>query len=390
MLEKADVVIAGSGVVGAGCAWALTRLGFAGRILMIERDLTFTYGSTGRSAGGLRQQFSGSENIRLSQFTLSIIRRLKEEFGPEADVGFKEQGYLILASEKGVPILARNVATQQAAGAATRLLDADGLKARFDWLNTEDVAAGSFADQGEGWLDAHGLMNLLRKAARAKGAELIEDEVTGLTVSNKRVNEVATKSGRRIACDVFINAAGPQAGGIAAFAGLRLPVEPRKRCIYVLDVQSAPESLHKAPLTVDPSGFWFRPEGRAFICGKSPEEHAEPFPDFEVDHAYFEQEIWPDLATRVPAFEALKVTNAWAGHYEYNTLDQNGIIGPHPEVANFYFANGFSGHGLQQGAAVGHCIAEMILKGKSETIDVSRLSYARIASGEPFTELNVI
>ena len=390
MLEKADVVIAGSGVVGAGCAWALTRLGFAGRILMIERDLTFTYGSTGRSAGGLRQQFSGSENIRLSQFTLSIIRRLKEEFGPEADVGFKEQGYLILASEKGVPILARNVATQQAAGAATRLLDADGLKARFDWLNTEDVAAGSFADQGEGWLDAHGLMNLLRKAARAKGAELIEDEVTGLTVSNKRVNEVATKSGRRIACDVFINAAGPQAGGIAALAGLRLPVEPRKRCIYVLDVQSAPESLHKAPLTVDPSGFWFRPEGRAFICGKSPEEHAEPFPDFEVDHAYFEQEIWPDLATRVPAFEALKVTNAWAGHYEYNTLDQNGIIGPHPEVANFYFANGFSGHGLQQGAAVGHCIAEMILKGKSETIDVSRLSYARIASGEPFTELNVI
>lgn len=390
MLEKADVVIAGSGVVGAGCAWALTRLGFAGRILMIERDLTFTYGSTGRSAGGLRQQFSGSENIRLSQFTLSIIRRLKEEFGPEADVGFKEQGYLILASEKGVPILARNVATQQAAGAATRLLDADGLKARFDWLNTEDVAAGSFADQGEGWLDAHGLMNLLRKAARAKGAELIEDEVTGLTVSNKRVNEVATKSGRRIACDVFINAAGPQAGGIAALAGLRLPVEPRKRCIYVLDVQNAPESLHKAPLTVDPSGFWFRPEGRAFICGKSPEEHAEPFPDFEVDHAYFEQEIWPDLATRVPAFEALKVTNAWAGHYEYNTLDQNGIIGPHPEVANFYFANGFSGHGLQQGAAVGHCIAEMILKGKSETIDVSRLSYARIASGEPFTELNVI
>lgn len=391
MREQADVVIAGAGIVGSACAYYLTRHGFKGRILLIERDLSFAYGSTGRSAGGLRQQFSAEVNIRLSQFTLSLLRRLKDEFGPDADVGFKEQGYMILASDKGVPILERNIALQQSLGADIALHSPDALHAKFPWLATHGVAAGSFGASGEGWLDAHGLMGLFRKAARAHGAELIEDEVTALTKTENRISGVTLKSGRELSCGHFINAGGPAGGSMAAMAGIDLPVAPRKRYVYVLDCQNPPEALHMAPLTVDPTGVWFRPEGRTFICGMSPEEHEEPeVQDFEVDHNFFEDKMWPILAERVPAFEAIKVVSSWAGHYDYNSLDQNGIIGTHPEISNFYFANGFSGHGLQQGAGVGNAIAEIIMKGRSETIDVSSLGYGRIAAGKPFFELNVI
>ena len=391
MREQADVVIAGAGVIGSACAYYLTKAGFKGRILLIEKDLSFAYASTGRSAGGLRQQFSAQVNIRLSQFTLALLRRLKDEFGAQADVGFKEQGYLVMASEKGLPVLERNNALQRALGADIHLLSPTDLEKRFAWISAQDVAAASFGASGEGWLDAHGLMGLLRTAARAKGAELIEGEVAAIRKQGNRIAGVTLTSGREIDCGHFINAGGPSAGNIAAMAGIDLPVAPRKRYVYVLDCQSPPESLHLAPLSVDPSGVWFRPEGRTFICGLSPQEHEEPeIQDFEVDHGFFEERIWPVLAERVPAFEAIKVVGSWAGHYDYNSLDQNGIIGAHPEIHNFYFANGFSGHGLQQGAGVGNAIAEIIVKGRSETIDISSLSYERIAAGKPFFELNVI
>jgi sarcosine oxidase len=154
---------------------------------------------------------------------------------------------------------------------------------------------------------------------------------------------------------------------------------------------AADESLHRAPLTVEPGGVYFRPEGRHFICGLSPEEKDEPRTmDWEVDYAWFEERIWPVLAERVPQFEAIKVINAWVGHYDYNALDQNGVIGRHPELTNFYFANGYSGHGLQQGPASGNAIAELIVHGGWRSIDLTRLGYERIARGEPLFEKNVI
>jgi sarcosine oxidase len=159
----------------------------------------------------------------------------------------------------------------------------------------------------------------------------------------------------------------------------------------VVDCREPPETLRGAPLTVDPGGVWFRPEGRVFICGRSPGEDAEPgIGDLDaIDYAFFEQEVWPSLAARVPAFESLKVVNAWAGYYDYNTLDQNAVIGAHPEIANLYFATGFSGHGVQQAAAAGRAIADLVVHGAYRTIDLTRLGYARIAENAPFPERNV-
>jgi glycine/D-amino acid oxidase-like deaminating enzyme len=392
MPSSADVVIVGGAVVGSAVAYYLRRLGYDRSIVVVERDPSYALSSTSLSAGGLRQQFSTSENIRMSLATLALLRNLESELGEGADVGFREQGYLILATLQGRAVLQRNVALQTQEGADIVLLEAPQLSQRFAWLDTAGLAAGAFGQSGEGWIDPPSLMMLLRKAAQGRGVAYLHDEVTGIEVSGGRVRSVGLASGRRIGCKALVNAAGPQAGRVAALAGIALPVEPRKRFVFVLDCREAPAGLYEAPLTVDPSGVWFRPEGRGFITGVSPEENAEPPADEldSIDHGLFEAEIWPVLAARVPAFEAVKVTNAWAGFYDYNTFDQNAVIGAHPELRNFYFANGFSGHGLQQAAAAGRAVAELIVSGAFRSIDLTRLGYERIANNEPLAEVNVI
>jgi FAD-dependent oxidoreductase domain-containing protein 1 len=392
-VDSADVVIVGGGIVGSASAYFLSSNGtFQGRrIVVIERDPSYAQASTARSAGGLRQQFSTPENVAMSQFTVSLIRQLETVFGAGADVGFREQGYLIMAADADCPLLAENVSRQQSLGADIVLLGAPELVRQFPWMATEGVAAAGFGRSGEGWFDPPSLAMLLRDTAKARGVTVLQDRVTGIDVGD-RVDAVRLASGARIACGALVNAAGPWAGEVASLAGLVLPVEPRKRFVYVIGCREASEALHKAPLTVDPSGVWFRPEGRFFLCGKSPEVSQEPSPaDLDaIDHAFFESEVWPRLAMRVPAFESTKVVNAWAGYYDYNTLDQNAVIGPHPQLANFYFANGFSGHGAQQAAAAGRAVAELIVHGVFQTIDLARLSYGRIAERRPLLERNVI
>jgi FAD-dependent oxidoreductase domain-containing protein 1 len=393
-VASADVVIVGGGIVGSAVAHFLSSdAAFRGRrIVLVERDPSYREASTSRSAGGVRQQFSTPENIKLSQFTLGLFRRLEEVFGPDADVGFREQGYLILASEAARDVLAENVTLQQSMGADIALGGPAELTARFPWLSTEGIAAGGYSRSGEGWYDPPSLAALFRKAAKAQGLESRNDEVTAIERTGSRIEAVRLRGGDRIACGALVNAAGPWAGRLAAMAGVPLPVEPRKRYVYVIDCRDVPEALHKGPLTVDPSGVWFRPEGRLFICGKSPEESAEPpAVDLDqIDHAFFDAEVWPRLAARVPAFESLKVVNAWAGYYDTNLLDHNAVIGRHPEIANLYFANGFSGHGAQQAAGAGNAVAELIVHGAFRAIDLTRLGYERIAAGRPLTERNVI
>jgi FAD-dependent oxidoreductase domain-containing protein 1 len=392
-LETADVVIAGGGIVGSAVAYFLsTDAALRGRrIVLIERDPGYREASTARSAGGIRQQFSTPENIAMSQFTLGMFRRLRAIFGADADVAFREQGYLITATPEGLPLLADNVALQTSMGADIALLDATDLAGRFPWLSIDGLTAAGFGRTGEGWFDPTSLAALFRKAAAQSGVAIVHDRVIGIGVRDS-VESVALASGKSIACGALVNAAGPWAGELAALAGLKLPVEPRTRFVYVIDCREASEALHLGPLTVDPSGVWFRPEGRMFICGKSPEENEEPpVGNLDaIDHTFFEQRVWPQLAARVPVFHSIKVVNAWAGYYDYNSLDQNAVIGPHPDVANIYFANGFSGHGAQQAAAAGRAVAELIVHGKFQTLDLTRLGYTRIVNNQPLAERNVI
>ena len=386
-----DVVIVGGAAIGSAVAYFLKAVErYPGSVALIERDPSFRTASTTLSAAGIRQQFSTPENIRLSRFGLQFLQGLRERHGPEADPGFCEGGYLILAPETGRAVLKENVATQISEGAQIATFDRIGLEARFPWLATDGIAAGSLGLSGEGWFDSHALLRTLRTGARDSGAHMLTGEVAAVEAAKGRVTGVRLADGSRIGCGVLVNAAGPAAGRLAALAGRALPVEPRKRTVFVVDCPDAPRRL---PLVADPSGVWIRPEGRTFLTGYSPPEAddsaADP-DDFEADHHLFEEKLWPALAARIPAFERLKLQSAWAGHYDYNVLDQNAVIGFDTVLPNFLYANGFSGHGLQHAPGTGRAIAELIVHGRYRSLDLSVFGYERIAAGRPLVERNVI
>jgi FAD-dependent oxidoreductase domain-containing protein 1 len=389
-MAKYDVVIIGGAIVGSSVAYYLREEGFSGSIALIDRDPQFAHAATTLSCASIRQQFSIPENIRLSQFTLGLFRRLKEEFGPDADIGFRENGYLILSTDEGLPVLRANNEAQRTEGADIVVEDAEALSRRFPWLSLEGIAAGAFGRTGEGWFDAHAYLQLFRKALRTKKVDFITASVTAIERQGDGIIAVGLDNGERLEAGIVVNAAGPNAGRVAALAGLVLPVEPRKRSVFVFEAR---DRFPDMPLVVDPGGIYVRPEGSVYIAGGAENEDGETAADpadFEPDWPLFEETIWPLVATRIPAFEAIKATRAWAGHYDYNTLDQNAVIGPHPEIGNFIFANGFSGHGLQQAPAVGRAIAELIVHGGYRTIDCSAFGYERIRENRPYRELNVI
>jgi glycine/D-amino acid oxidase-like deaminating enzyme len=385
-----DVVIIGGAIMGSSVAYYLREEGFSGSIALIDRDPQFAQAATTLSCASIRQQFSIPENIRLSQFTLGLFRRLKEEFGADADIGFRENGYLILSTDEGLPVLRANHVAQEAEGADIVIEGAATLERRFPWLALDGIAAGAFGRTGEGWFDAHAYLQLFRKALRTRRIDFINASGTAIEREGNRLTAVLLDTGERLEAGIFVNAAGPNAGKVSELAGIALPVEPRKRSVFVFEAR---EKYSDMPLIVDPSGIYVRPEGAVYITGGAEPEAADgpaDPEDFEPDWPLFEEAIWPLLATRIPAFEAIKATRAWAGHYDYNTLDQNAVIGPHPDIRNFLFANGFSGHGLQQAPAVGRALAELIVHGGYRTIDCSVFGYERIRENRPYRELNVI
>ncbi|OLL32708.1 FAD-dependent oxidoreductase [Burkholderia sp. SRS-W-2-2016] len=389
---SSKVVIVGGGVIGSSIAYFLRLSDPTVGVTVIERDPTYARSSSALSAASIRQQFSTPLSIRMSLFGIEFLRSLGarlEVNGTQPSIDLHEGGYLFLATSAGEATLRENHALQRSLGADISLLDRAGLQSRFPWLNTDDLVAGAYGETGEGWFDGYGLVQALRKKAQALGVRYVAADVTALHRDGRRVTHVQTADGETYACDVVVNAAGAWSRKLAQMLGIDLPVYARRRSIF--NVKS-PARLEHCPLLIDPSGVYFRPEGNAYICGTSPSADNDPddLPLDEVDHALFDDVIWPTLANRVPQFEALRVQNCWSGYYEYNVLDQNAIIGHHPDVDNCIFANGFSGHGLQQGPATGRGISELILHGRYTTLDLSSLSFARVLENRPIVEKNVV
>ncbi|KAF6081185.1 FAD dependent oxidoreductase domain containing 1 [Phyllostomus discolor] len=387
--EQSDVVIVGGGVLGLSVAYWLKRLEKqrgAIRVLVVERDHT-DY--------------------------LAVVD------DPPLDLQFNPSGYLLLASEEGAAILESNVKVQRQEGAKVCLMSPEQLRNKFPWINTEGVALGSYGLEGEGWFDPWCLLQGLRRKVQAMGVHFCHGEVTrfvsssnrmettsGEEITLKRIHEVHVKMDHSVEyqpveCAIVINAAGAWSGRVAELAGIgkgppgtlqgtKLPVEPRKRYVYVWHCPQGPGL--ESPLVADTSGVYFRRDGLGnnYLGGCSPTEEEEPDPEnLEVDHDFFQNKVWPRLAWRIPAFESLKVRSAWAGYYDYNTFDQNGVVGPHPLVANMYFATGFSGHGLQQAPAVGRAVAEMVLEGRFQTINLNAFLFSRFFLGEKVQEHNI-
>lgn len=389
-MKSYDVVIVGGAAHGASAAYHLAAdPGFSGRILLIERDPTFARAATALSAGGIRQQFSCAVNVALSLYGIDFLRRAGDLLavdGDRPDLGLVEGGYLFLASPAGAATLRRNHALQTALGADILHLDRAGLAVRFPWLATDGLAAGCLGASGEGWFDGYALAQALRRKARALGVELLTAEVARIADDNT----VELADGTRIAAGTVIIAAGTATPRLLAPLGVALPVEARKRFVFSFACR---EALPRLPLTIDPSGVYVRSEGDIYIGGASPPEDADPpaaAADFDVDHAFFEETVWPVLAARIPAFEAIRPGRAWAGHYDYNAFDQNAIVGALPGRPGLLVATGFSGHGLQQSPGVGRGLAELVVHGRYASLDLGPLGYDRIPAGHPLVEANVV
>lgn len=390
-----DVVIAGGAVMGSSIAYHLVRdAAFRGRVLVIERDRTYAQAASALSASSIRQQFSQAVNIRISMHGIAFLRELGLHLGIEGDmpaIGLHEGGYLYVAHEAGMRVLEENHLVQAREGADIALLDPDGLSARFPWLSLADgIAGGSFGRTGEGWFDGYGLMQAFAKKARALGAEYRQAEVRDVKREGNRITGVRLSDGEEIGCGALVNACGAWgARDIAAACGVALPVYAKKRSVFSF---TSKERLEGFPLLIDTSGVWCRPEGEGYIAGYSPPDDSETDEgrDFEVNWSEFDEVIWPNLAARIPAFEAIRPGRAWAGHYDMCLLDHNAIVGRLGDLANGYIAAGFSGHGLQQAPAVGRGIAELIVHGGYRSLDLSDLGHDRIVAGRPLREKNII
>lgn len=388
-----DVVIIGGAVTGAATAWWLLQSDPALRVVVVEKDPSYARAATALSVASVRQQFSNPVNVEISRFGVGFIRDFGARVGPEGGVpslGLKENGYLFLSgTTEGAALLAELAAMQRGLGAATEVLGPEALAERFPWMQVDDVTAGSIGARDEGWFDNMGLLNGFRNAARARGAVFVQDRVTGLERKGDRIVAALTEKGARLQGGAFLCAAGTGSTAICRMAGIELPVEPRKRTVFVID---APNARHPdAPLIIDHGGIYLRPEHGQWIAATVPDEDgpcAED--DWEPDHAQFEELIWPKLYARSEGFDAVKVTRFWVGHYDYNTLDQNAVLGRWPGHANFHVAAGFSGHGLQQAPAVGRGLAEVILTGGYRTLDLSPLGAERVLAKRPFLEKAVV
>lgn len=388
-----DVAIVGGAVIGSSVAWWLGRMSPKLRILVIERDPTYARASTALSVASIRQQYTQPVNVRISRFGIDFIRNARELTGLDGippSLNLRENGYLFLAdSERAETAMRTAAAMQISEGASTELLGPEEICRRFPHLGLDGIRLGSFGSRDEGWFDNMALLACFRDGARRQGVEYVADEAIGIARSGARVESLELASGAAVSVGAVVNAAGTRAARVMRMAGMDLPVEPRKRTVFLVDAPGA--RIPDAPLLVDPLGFYLRPEGECWLCGATPaKDSAADADDFEPDHAAFEEVIWPRLHARSACFDKVKVRGVWAGHYAYNVFDRNAIVGAMPDCCNMYAANGFSGHGLQQSPAVGRGVAELIAHGRFKTLDLSELAPERLAAKRAVVEEAII
>lgn len=391
-----DVVIVGGAMFGSAVAWFLANNpDFNGSVLVVERDTSYEHCSTAHTNSCMRQQFSSEINVRVSQFAAEFVKNMREFMGNDPrvpELSIHNFGYMYLAdNEAFAQSLRESQAVQAACGAGTKIMTPAEIARDYPFYKLDDIVAASHNTVDEGYFDGNTVFDWWKRSAREQGVEYVANEVVAMTrnAASNKVTSVTLKSGEEIQCGTVVNASGPRAVLTSRMAGIEIPVEPRKRYTFIFD--AAQRLDRDLPLTIDPSGVHVRTDGNYYMAGSQGfDDPAMDYDDFEQDHSLWEEKVWPALANRIPQFEAIKLMNSWAGHYAYNTFDQNAILGAHTEVENFIFVNGFSGHGFQQSPAMGRGTAELIAYGEYRSLDLTPFNYERIAKGEKYVEKAVI
>lgn len=389
MEKHTDLIIVGGGVIGSSVAYNLLNDGYTGEITVFEKDKSYTFASTPRSAGGIRQLFSTGINVQIGKYAVEKYATFPEEMavdGERAEIDFQQHGYFFLVKDdEGLAYLEEQAKLQHTYGIQSQLLHKDELTNIIPELNTDDLIAGLYSGK-DGYLDPYSVMQGYIKKAKKLGANYIYEEVTEILNEAGKVTGVKTKNGVTYRAPIVVNCAGPWAPALSETAGASLPVVPLKRQIIQFNIAEPLEKM--LPLTVDPTGVYFRHEGNSIISGYS--EDVKPGIEFSWSRSFFTEFLWPILANRIPNFERAKIQSGWAGIYSYNTKDQNAIIGEHPDLSGYLLAVGFSGHGMQQAPAVGKGLSEYIRTGKYETIDFTPLRFERFAENDLIIEKAVV
>lgn len=384
-----DVVIVGGGIMGCCTAYYLMNADNNLKVAVVEMDPGYVHASTTLSMANIRIQFSLKENIQISQYAFECLDRFEEEMAVDGDkpsISYRREGNLFLVDEDGRQTAEEGLALQKALGCQIEWWSPEKIKEHYPLYDPGGYVGGTFGPQ-DGYLDAYSVLMGYRAKAKFLEAKFIKDEVIEIVTEGGRVSGVRLASGGRLAGEFVVNCAGAWAAKVARTAGLVLPIEPTMRQIFALDTKVKPEG--PLPLTVLPSGLYFRTEtGDLILLGKSMGDDPVGF-DFTWDRKRFEDILWPELAQFIPAFDTLKVVRGWAGLYAVNTMDANAILGEWPELKGLFLANGFSGHGLQQGPAVGRYLCELIL-GRKPSLDLSIFRPERILENKPLSEGGIV
>ena len=391
-----DVLIIGGAMYGSSVAWFLTdNPDFDGSILVVEMDPSYELTSTAHTNSCMRQQFSREINIQVSQFAADFVKNFRHYMGGDPRVPhltLQSYGYMYLAGDQAAATALKEAQHVQArCGAGTKHMTAQEIKRDYPFYRVDDIVAGNHNLIDEGYFDGNTLFDWWKRSARERGVEYCTNRVVAMT-KNKNgtgVESVTLETGEIISCGAIVNASGPRAVLTSRLAGIEIPVEPRKRFTFIFDAQHPLD--RDLPLTIDPSGVHMRTDGTFYLAGCPPEiDLGVAYDDFEMDPDIWQDRVWPIIAHRIPQFEALKLINAWAGHYAFNVFDQNAILGPHTHVKNFFFVNGFSGHGFQQSPAMGRGTAELLCYGEYRSLDLSPFNFTRIEKNQPFVEAAII
>jgi FAD-dependent oxidoreductase domain-containing protein 1 len=380
-----DVIIIGGGIMGSSTAYYLMRADNSLKVAVIERDPSYTRASTTLSLSNVRIQFSLKENIQISQYTMEVLERFAEDMTVKdrvPNVYFQREGNLFLVDRENREAAAKAFNLQKDLGCRIAWWSPQKIKEQYPLYEPGKLVGGTFGPD-DGHIDAYAMLMAYKAKARSWGAEYTGDEVTQIRTAGSKVIGVTLAAGKTLRAGCVIDCAGAWAARIAETARVELPVIPVKRQVFALDTAVKPD--RPLPLTVLPSGMYFRSEtGGIILLGKSMDEDPVGF-NFSWDEKRFQEILWPELAEFVPAFDRLKLVRGWAGLYAVNTLDGNAILGEWPELKGFYLANGFSGHGLQQAPAVGRYLSELILQ-KPLSLDLTIFSPQRILENKPLSE----
>lgn len=389
MTDTIDIIIIGGGIMGSATAYSLLLADDRLKVLVIEKDPSYTHASTTLSMSNARIQFSLKQNVMISRYAFETLERFEEDMAvgdKNPRIGFKREGNLFIVDEKGLDSAKSAIQLQKDLGCDILWQTPEEIATQYPLYNMNGYVGGSFGPQ-DGYFDAYATLMGYKAKAIAMGARYMEDDAIKIHVTNKRVDGVDLISGNTLRSGVVINCAGAWAAQIAKTAGVDLPVEPVKRQVFVLDTTVNPDQ--PLPLTVLPSGLYFRTEtGGHILLGKSMDEDPVGF-NFSWDEKRFYEILWPELAEFVPAFDTLKLIRGWAGLYAVNRMDSNAILGEWPEINGLFLANGFSGHGLQQAPAVGRYLSEVIIE-KEPVLDLSVFSPQRILENKPLTEMGLV